>query len=298
MSDEIPEATASNTTSLANISAGQRGLRLTNLQDMQTAAQIILQSGLCPDGFATTAQVFVALQTGAEMGLQPMQSLASLYVIKGRCTLWGDAALGLVKRSGLCEYVTEAVEGEGDDMVATVVSRRVGDDAEVVTVFTAKDAKIAGLWGKAGTWKTHPKRMLKYKARAFNLRDNFPDVLYGMHLTEEMEGEPVLPAPKCDTPPRDDRRKKIQSTDTDSNTGTEAEPAAPEAPSPPSEAEGAVGIIIYEEVLDLFRTKGGNETFEEFAAEILFCDEEEVSKPEQFTLFQLNQLKRALEAKG
>jgi hypothetical protein len=31
--------------------------------------------------------------------------------------------------------------------------------------------------------------MLKYKARAFALRDQFSDVIHGLHLKEEMEGE-------------------------------------------------------------------------------------------------------------
>ena len=69
--------------------------------------------------------------------------------------------------------------------------------------------------------------MLKYKARAFNLRDNFPDVLFGMHLTEEMYGEEPLPAPESDVKPRGERRMAVPSTTVDTTRAPvkEAEPS-------------------------------------------------------------------------
>jgi hypothetical protein len=44
----------------------------------------------------------------------------------------------------------------------------------------------AGLWTKT-VWASYPKRMLKYRARAYALRDIFPDVLEGLYLKEEIE---------------------------------------------------------------------------------------------------------------
>ncbi len=197
------------------IRAGDRGLILNSLEAMRDTAQIILQSGFCPDGYTKKEQVFVALQTGAELGLPPIQALNSIAIIRGKPRLWGDAALALVKTSGLLVEYEEKVEGEGEDMIATVVSVRKDGEVKsrVETTFTVADAKTAKLWNKKDkyggdtTWVTHPKRMLKYKARAFNLRDNFPDVLMGLHLAEEMIGEEPLPAPQCDTPKRGDRIK-------------------------------------------------------------------------------------------
>lgn len=284
-------------TSLAKVETGNRGLVLTNLDDMQMTAQLILQSGLCPDGYKTKAQVFVGIQAGAEMGLKPMQALNSIAIIHGRPTLWGDAALGLVKKSGLLlkgpTGYTEEVTGEGDNMVAKVVSVRI-DGSKVTTTFSVEDAKIAGLWNKAGTWKTHPKRMLKYKARAFNLRDNFPDVLMGLHLTEELIGEEALPAPECDTPPRAVRRKKVDSQDVESTEATEslAEPVTEAV----KDDEGSAGSL-YLEVTKIYDDLGG-ETFVEWAAEVLSRGEEEVESPEQFTDEMLEQLKRHLAEEG
>jgi len=60
--------------------------------------------------------------------------------------------------------------------------------AEPVTkTFSVEDAKRAGLWQKPGPWTDYPKRMLAMRARAFALRDAFPDVLAGLYLREEIE---------------------------------------------------------------------------------------------------------------
>lgn len=315
---------------LTKIQTGERGLRLNTLEDMQTMSQLILQSGLCPAAFTKKEQVFVAIQSGMEIGLKPMQALNSICVIKGRPTIWGDAALGLVKRSGLVKEFSEEVTGEGDSMVATVISvRDMGGDprrereSHCTTTFSAADAKTAGLWNKAGPWKTHPKRMLKYKARAFNLRDNFPDVLMGMHLTEEMEGEvdETLPAPECDTEPRETRRKKVeaQTAKEESKDVTvmdevkdDAEPVATETDESADVAADSLfnpppdGVDLLEpykngltlrEVMECYSSIGGKK-FKEWAAEALCREEDEVEKAEQFTVEMLGQLMRELETKG
>lgn len=194
------------------IKTGNHGLVLRNLDEMQRWAEGVQKSGLAPESLKTTAQILVATQYGMELGLSPMAALNSIYVIRNKPTLWGDAALALVRRSGLCGYVTETFEGKGDDRLAKVISKRKDTGEVKTTTFSVADAKIAKLWGKPGSWTTHPDRMLKNRSRAFNLRDNFPDVLMGMYITEELYGEEPLPVPECDTPMREDRRK-VESTE-------------------------------------------------------------------------------------
>jgi hypothetical protein len=53
-----------------------------------------------------------------------------------------------------------------------------------------EDAKRAGLAGKQGPWQQYPKRMLQMRARAFALRDVFPDVLRGVYVAEEAADMP------------------------------------------------------------------------------------------------------------
>lgn len=200
---------------LATVKGGNQGLALNNLDSMWKWAGMVKQSGLAPDNLKTQQQIVVATQFGRELGLGPMTALTSICVVKGKPTIWGDAALALVKSSPLLTKYSEKITGVGDAMIAEVISEREGKFT-VKTTFSVDDAKTARLWGKSGSWTTHPKRMLKYKARAFNLRDNFPDILNGLHLQEEMVGEVDEPmeAPKCDVAPRNERRKKVDLTDT------------------------------------------------------------------------------------
>ncbi len=331
MAEKKPEPTEqAETNALTRIqTSANRGVVLTSLEDMRDFAQILLQSKLVPDSFKTKEQICVALQAGAELGLKPMQSLRSIYVVRSKPTLWGDAALALVKKSGLMAEFSEGVTGDGDKMVATVrsVCKGAAGITTVISTFSVTDAKTANLWKKAGPWTTHPKRMLKYKARAFNLRDNFPDVLEGMHLKEEMEGEEALPKPECDTPPRDGRRRKVESkisgvgseiSGVESNgvrgeranmavtglplspqkvesqevAGTDTEPVVAETDESADTATG-----LFDEVFGLYNKLGGQD-FTAFAAEILCRGEDEVDVPEKFTEDMLIQVKQHIVDEG
>jgi len=143
---------------------------------------------------------FVAIFKGASLGLDPFTALQRIAVVNGRATIWGDTALSLVRSSGKLEKFEEVVVEENGQLVAKCTVKRTDDDYEHIEVFSQKDAVTANLWGKAGTWKTHPQRMLKYKARAFALRDIFPDILDGLHLKEEIEGETIDVIPSRQAP--------------------------------------------------------------------------------------------------
>lgn len=159
------------------------------------------------------ARAMHIIQLGAEVGLQPAQALASISVKHGRPLINGDAQLALVLNSAKAAYVKEYTEGgelfvDGAvNMVFTAVCEvlRIGDEQPHFSRFSVADAHTAELWGKAGAWQTHKPRMLKYKARAFGLRDKFPDVLKGLtHTAEEMEGETLgRRAPATDIAPDD-----------------------------------------------------------------------------------------------
>lgn len=160
-------------------------------QDIDSAyrlAKAVCLSGLAPKGLDKPEAVMIAIMHGMEVGLTPMMALQKIAVINGRPTIWGDGALGLVRGSGLCEYVTEKIEGMGDKRVAVCVAKRKGEPDPITRRFSVDDAKRASLWDKGGPWKQYPERMLQMRARAFALRDGFADVLGGLYLTEELQG--------------------------------------------------------------------------------------------------------------
>lgn len=178
------------------IAFGNSGVQLATMEDAYRFATAILKSGFAPKGYDSPESVLIAIQMGSEVGLAPMQALQSIAVINGRPSIWGDAGMALVRRSGLLESDSDSIEGEGDARVVTVTVRRK-NGPEVVRKFGVKDAKQAGLWGKAGPWSQYPDRMLFNRARAFALRDAFGDVLKGLHVGEESRDlEPINVTPK------------------------------------------------------------------------------------------------------
>jgi len=136
---------------------------------------------------------FAAIYKGASLGLDAFTALQRIAVVNQRATIWGDTGLALVRKSGLMTKFKEEISEHNGKLTATCTVRRAEED-EHTEVFSQEDAERAGLWNR-NVWKTHPKRMLKYKARAFALRDIFPDILDGLHFKEEMEGESVTPRP-------------------------------------------------------------------------------------------------------
>lgn len=214
-----------------SIAVGNRGLVPTNLEELWRFAGIVAASGFAPQGMNQSG-IFISVQMGLEIGLSPMQAMQCTAVINGRPSIYGDAAKGLIEASGLLESYSQWYECDGkrlttaegysrtpqgaelnnDTLVCCVMSKRRGREP-LVTTFSKADAMAAGLWGKA-TWKQYPARMLMWRARGFNLRDNFGDVLKGLRTVEEVLDSPleVLDAEVTPTaqPPVDALAEKLR----------------------------------------------------------------------------------------
>lgn len=176
-----------------------------------TFCEYLSGSDLVPKDFkGKPANCLIAMQWGAELGLKPLQALQNLAIINGRPALWGDAVIALVRGSSLCEYVNESDDGK----TATCAVKRRGEPEQIRT-FSMADAQAAGLAGKAGPWTQYPKRMRQMRARAFALRDVFPDVLRGLAVAEEL----------MDTPPPAERSMGPAEV---------IDPAAPALQAPPT----------------------------------------------------------------
>lgn len=158
-----------------------------NIEEALKFADYLSKSTIVPKDFANNpGNILVAIQWGMELGLQPMQAMQNIAVINGRPALWGDAVIALVRSSPLCEYIYESDDGE----TATCRVKRRNEEEQVRT-FSMAEAKAAGLAGKQGPWSQYPKRMRQMRARAFAMRDVFPDVLRGMPVAEELQDTPT-----------------------------------------------------------------------------------------------------------
>ena len=162
------------------------------MENKMKIANMLANSNFVPKTYrGFPGDILAAVQMGQEVGLKPMAALQGIAVINGRPSIWGDAMIGLVRQSPLCEYIKE--EFNHDTMTATCTAKRIGEPAQS-REFSAHDAETAGLWTKPkpSPWFHYPKVMLKHRARGFCLRDLFPDVLKGLSLGEEMEDYPDL----------------------------------------------------------------------------------------------------------
>jgi RecT family len=165
---------------------------------------------------------FAAIYKGASIGLDAFTSLQRIAVVNGRATIWGDAALAVVKNTGELEHFKEyygvwvtkenltpeeLAELDNQEVIKKfngIVRKTAGLNFEnknfgagcelkrkggelMLQFFTVQDATTAGLWSK-DVWKKYPQRMIMYRPRAYALRDAFPDVLEGLYIKEEMEG--------------------------------------------------------------------------------------------------------------
>jgi hypothetical protein len=158
-----------------------------NFEQALTFSNYLADSDMVPKDFkGKPGNCLIAMQWGAELGLKPLQALQNLAVINGRPALWGDAVIALVRSSPLCEFVIETDDGHA----ATCRVKRRGEP-EQSRSFSVDDAKQAGLLGKQGPWAQYPKRMRQMRARAFALRDVFPDVLRGLPVAEEIMDAPA-----------------------------------------------------------------------------------------------------------
>jgi len=162
-----------------------------SMAELQQFAKTVSSSRMVPKKYRGSPQdIVVAVMHGMEIGLPPLQALQSVAVINGRPSIYGDAALALVKQSGLCKYVKEWTDGSGDDWTAFCKTKRKGEPEPTLQSFSWKEAKGAGLTKGKGPWRDYPRRMMQMRARSWCLRDAYPDVLSGLMLAEEAEAIP------------------------------------------------------------------------------------------------------------
>lgn len=181
-------------------------LAIHTVEDLARVADILYGAGLTPEGINTPKAVAAVILAGLEVGLCPTQALGSIMLTNGKLSIYGDAALALVRASGLLTSIAEETSGDGDARRATCKVTRKGEQERVFS-FSMADAKRAGLIERAkgrGPWATYPDRMMMFRARGWALRDVFPDVLRGLVTYEESadagEGPRVVQVEAVESP--------------------------------------------------------------------------------------------------
>lgn len=210
-------------------------------QDLEQAFRLstaLARSGdMVPKHFQGKPEaIMAAVLKGAEVGLAPMQALASIAVINGRPTIYGDGLTALVFGGG--HHLDAWIEGEGENAVAVAQLTR-GDTGRVVERrFSVADAKRASLWGKSGPWQSYPMRMLEWRAKTWAARDGAPDALMGLTLPDDAQAFGPDTAREVNPAPRPSPRGSLRYVEPDApepetdrieeTTGEVLEPDAPD----------------------------------------------------------------------
>lgn len=136
-----------------------REIGLPSPEAMNLLAKFVAQiagSSFLPKGLSGhPANLIMALLTGREMEMSPMEALRSYWVSPdGRLAMYADAMMARMRRNGFTfpekEFTTTRAFLKG--------VRSNGE--EYASEFTMADAERAGLAGK-GVWKQYPNRMLR-----------------------------------------------------------------------------------------------------------------------------------------
>lgn len=156
-------------------------------------AHTLANSNLVPDAYrGRPNDAFVAINMGSELGMDPFQAIQSIAVIEGKPCLYGDGLIGVVRASPKCMWIKESLSDDGK--IATCETQRRDDPQTISATYSMSDAVLAGIESKFN-WKKHPKRMLQMRARAYCLRDAYPDLLKGLGVVEERDAHENSPPP-------------------------------------------------------------------------------------------------------
>ena len=158
------------------------------LQERADYIARLAPSTILPTAYrGNAANAFVAAETGAALGLEPLQALASIAVINGRATLSSDLMAAVIRRAG---HTLRIVENSPESVTATLI--RADDKTFKFEVTWDKDkAAKAGLWGQRGPWSQYPTQMLRARAITEVARQGASEALMGMIYSPEDFGATI-----------------------------------------------------------------------------------------------------------
>jgi hypothetical protein len=192
-----------------------------SMDQMLTAAKVMIESGLCPKNINAPEQVVMIMKMGSEIGLNTMAALNNIHSIQGRPTLGVHAIAGQLKKYGVtynvvsdflpmydatgsvCDYITVI---EFVDTVALTAFKKelleIKDlPADIRQLYIAALDKTKGTifhsqafkWSEAQSmeltgkdnWKKMPRQMCSTRCLTLGGRFFKPEALMGYLETSE-----------------------------------------------------------------------------------------------------------------
>lgn len=156
-------------------------------QQLKTLATDLIRGGASSADADTPEKLLVKLQAGFELGMTPIQSQNSLYIVNGRVTIWGAALIGRLRQQG---WAVKFTDESADGVTITVTKFASGDEqgTEISDTFLYQDAVDSGYTqssrGEKVGWRKGQNRKLKlrYGAASQLVKTYLPDVLNGQNI--------------------------------------------------------------------------------------------------------------------
>lgn len=158
------------------------------LTERMNYARALATAELLPPAYRNNpGNVLLAVEYGNALNIPPMTAIQGVHVIQGKPTLSADLMAALVRRAG------HKLRVQVDDAPEAVAQLIRADDPDFTYEcrWDMERAKRADLLGK-GTWKAHPKAMLKARAIAEVVREGASEVLHGVIYTADELGAEVV----------------------------------------------------------------------------------------------------------
>jgi hypothetical protein len=148
---------------------------------LKALASDFIKSKAIPSVWASAEQVLVGLQTGAEMGMKPMEAMNSLYPVNGAINVWGKATTRRLREHGYEIKYTDETQLSCTAIVTKRVNGKVAERYE--ETFKFEEAVESGYTGplsnlKVG-WKPgmNRRKKLRYGVLSLIISTYIPDVL-------------------------------------------------------------------------------------------------------------------------
>ena len=215
------------------------------LEHLWRLSRYFAASRMVPQHFQQKPEdCMVALMMAQQLQVNPVLALQNLQVINGRPGFSAAFAIGLANQRGPFQGpITWSVQGEGDGLQVTAQATVKSTGEVAMATVTMAMAKAEG-WTKNPKYRSIPEQMLKYRAATWLIRLHCPEVLMGLHSSEELEDiRPV--AVREEAPPA--RRDVVAELNAQIKRKAEPPALAPEAaqeePLPPRHAPVVVEAV-------------------------------------------------------
>jgi hypothetical protein len=187
----------------------------TTYKHMKLMARDFIGSGAVPKAFTNEMQVLMALQAGYEMGMKPMESLQSLYIVNGAMNVWGKAVTRRLTSHGWKPSYEDGGSGDEQFCTATITNSKTGEshsetykfsDAVLSRYTTDNNGKLKPGWLPG----MNRKLKLRYGALSVLIKGYVPEVLGAADNIAEVA---IDIKPDDEQDPQDERKARMAAAD-------------------------------------------------------------------------------------